>query len=136
LLVKYIYKFILKGRLRELITAKSLLIFLWGNSLELYTEAVYTDNKINLENKNTIFNKDKNTTEIWNLILDRLKERYSSTTLQVAFNNSSIILSGIKKEFISRLICKMLDELDNLVKNIKENYKEKDFKEDLNFLRY
>ena len=49
------YKFILKGRLRELITAKSFLIFLWGNSLELYTEAVYTENKINLENKNTVF---------------------------------------------------------------------------------
>ena len=128
------YKFILKGRLRELITAKSFLIFLWGNSLELYTEAVYTENKINLENKNTVFIKDKNTTEIWNLILDRLKERYSSTNLQVEFNNSSIILSGIKKEFISRLICKMLDELDNLVKNIKENYKEKDFKDDLNSL--
>jgi len=128
------YKFILKGRLRELITAKSFLIFLWGNSLELYTEAIYTENKINLENKNTVFIKDKNTAEIWNLILDRLKERYSSTNLQVEFNNSSIILSGIKKEFISRLICKMLDELDNLVKNIKENYKENDFKDDLNSL--
>ena len=34
------YKFILKGRLRELITAKSFLIFIWGNSLELYTESV------------------------------------------------------------------------------------------------
>ena len=67
------------------------------------------------------------------MILDRLKERYSSTNLQVEFNNSSIILSGIKKEFISRLICKMLDELDNLVKNIKENYKEKDFKDDFKF---
>jgi hypothetical protein len=43
-------------------------------------------------------------------------------------------LSGIKKEFISRLICKMLDELDNLIKNIKENYKEKDYKEDFNSL--
>ena len=28
----------------------------------------------------------------------------------------------------------MLDELDNLVKNIKENYKEKDFRDDLNSL--
>ena len=100
----------------------------------LIEEKVHLDNKINLKNKNTIFIKDKNTAEIWNLILDRLKERYSSTNLQVEFNNSSIILSGIKKEFISRLICKMLDELDNLVKNIKENYKEKDFKDDLNSL--
>ncbi len=130
------YKFILKGRLRELITAKSFLIFLWGNSLDLYSEAIYTEDKINIENKdtNTIFIKNKNTFEIWDLILERLTKRYNSTNLDVDFNNSSIILSGIKKEFISRLICKMLDELDNLIKNIKENYKEKDYKEDFNSL--
>ena len=130
------YKFILKGRLRELITAKSFLIFLWGNSLDLYSEAIYTEDKINIENKdtNTIFIKNKNTFEIWDLILERLGKRYNSTNLDVDFNNSSIILSGIKKEFISRLICKMLDELDNLIKNIKENYKEKDYKEDFNSL--
>ncbi len=130
------YKFILKGRLRELITAKSFLIFLWGNSLDLYSEAIYTEDKINIENKdtNTIFIKNKNTFEIWDLILERLSKRYNSTNLDVDFNNSSIILSGIKKEFISRLICKMLYELDNLIKNIKENYKEKDYKEDFNSL--
>ena len=130
------YKFILKGRLRELITAKSFLIFLWGNSLDLYSEAIYTENKISIENKNTntIFIKDKNTLEIWDLILERLSKRYASTNFDVEFNNSSIILSGIKKEFISRLICTMLDELDNLIKNIKENYKEKDYKEDFNSL--
>ncbi len=130
------YKFILKGRLRELITAKSFLIFLWGNSLDLYSEAIYTEDKINIENKdtNTIFIKNKNTFEIWDLILERLSKRYNSTNLDVDFNNSSIILSGIKKEFISRLIIKMLDELDNLIKNIKENYKEKDYKEDFNSL--
>ena len=130
------YKFILKGRLRELITAKSFLIFLWGNSLDLYSEAIYTEDKFNIENKdtNTIFIKNKNTFEIWDLILERLSKRYNSTNLDVDFNNSSIILSGIKKEFISRLICKMLDELDNLIKNIKENYKEKDYKEDFNSL--
>ena len=130
------YKFILKGRLRELITAKSFLIFLWGNSLDLYSEAIYSEDKINIKNKdtNTIFIKNKNTFEIWDLILERLSKRYNSTNLDVDFNNSSIILSGIKKEFISRLICKMLDELDNLIKNIKENYKEKDYKEDFNSL--
>ena len=130
------YKFILKGRLRELITAKSFLIFLWGNSLDLYSEAIYTENKINIDNQNTntIFIKNKNTLEIWNLILQRLRERYNSTNLEVDFNNSSIIISGIKKEFISRLICKMLNELDDLIKNIKENYKEKDYKDDFNSL--
>ncbi len=130
------YKFILKGRLRELITAKSFLIFLWGNSLELYSEAIYAENKINIDykNTNTIFIKHKNTLEIWDLILKRLNKRYDSSNFDVEFNNSSIILSGIKKEFVSRLICKMLDELDNLIKNIKENYKEKDYKEDFNSL--
>ncbi len=130
------YKFILKGRLRELITAKSFLIFIWGNSLDLYTEALYTENKITFDNTstNTIIIKEKNTLEIWNLILNRLRDKYNSSNLNIDFNNSSIILSGIKKEFISRLMCKMLDELDNLIKNIKENYKEKDFKEDFNSL--
>ncbi|MDC3118667.1 DUF3685 domain-containing protein [Prochlorococcus sp. AH-716-K03] len=130
------YKFILKGRLRELITAKSFLIFLWGNSLDLYSEAIYTETKINVANKNTntIFIKDKNALEIWDLILTRLSKRYNLTNFDVEFNNSSIILSGLKKEFISRLICKMLDELDHLIKNIKENYKEKDYKEDFNSL--
>ena len=134
------YKFILKGRLRELITAKSFLIFIWGNSLDLYTEAIYTENKITVDNTNTNTNtntiiiKDKNTLEIWNLILNRLRQRYNSSNINIDFNNSSIILSGIKKEFISRLICKMLDELDKLIKNIKDNYKEKDFKEDFNSL--
>jgi len=130
------YKFILKGRLRELITAKSFLIFIWGNSLDLYTEPLYTENKITFDNKNTntIIIKEKNTLEIWNLILNRLRERYNSSNINIDFNNSSIILSGIKKEFISRLICKMLDELDNLIKNIKENYKEIDFKEDFDSL--
>ena len=130
------YKFILKGRLRELITAKSFLIFIWGNSLDLYTEAIYTENKITFDNTstNTIIIKEKNTLEIWNLILNRLRDKYNSSNLNIDFNNSSIILSGIKKEFISRLMCKMLDELDNLIKNIKENYKEKDFKEDFNSL--
>ena len=130
------YKFILKGRLRELITAKSFLIFIWGNSLDLYTESIYTENKITSNNSstNTIIIKEKNTLEIWNLILNRLRDKYNSSNLNIDFNNSSIILSGIKKEFISRLMCKMLDELDNLIKNIKENYKEKDFKEDFNSL--
>ena len=111
------YKFILKGRLRELITAKSFLIFLWGNSLDLYSEAIYLENKINIEknNSNTIFIKDKNTLEIWDLVLKRLSKRYNTSNLDVEFNNSSIILSGIKKEFISRLICKMLNELDALI---------------------
>ncbi len=130
------YKFILKGRLRELITAKSFLIFIWGNSLDIYTEALYTENKITFDNKstNTIIIKEQNTLEIWNLILNRLRDKYNSSNLNIDFNNSSIILSGIKKEFISRLMSKMLDELDNLIKNIKENYKEKDFKEDFNSL--
>ena len=59
------YKFILKGRLRELITAKSFLIFIWGNSLDLYTEEIYTENKISIDNTNTIIIKEKNTLEIW-----------------------------------------------------------------------
>ena len=128
------YKFILRGRLRELVTAKSFLIFIWGNSLDIYTEEFYTQNKYNVDNKNTVFIKQKNNLEIWDLIVNRLRERYKSTNLELEFKNSTIILSGIKQKYISRLICKMLDELDNLITNIKQNYQAKDFNDELSSL--
>ena len=123
------YKFILKGRLRELITAKSFLIFLWGNTLDIYSEGIYPESSIDNQEStlSTIFIKNKSSLEVWDIILDRLVKRYSETILEEDFNNSSIILSGLKKEYVSRLICKMLNELDNLIKNINENYKEKDY---------
>ena len=129
-----LYKFVLKGRLRELITAKSLLIFIWGNSLDLYTESTFSD--IYSEDKvdNTIFIKNKSAIEIWEIVYKRLVTKYSSQNFNIEFNNASIILSGIKKEYISRLICNMLTELDYLFKNIKENYKDLDYKNDFNSL--
>ena len=130
------YNFFLKGRLRELITAKSLLIFLWGSSLDIYSDPIYSDNEVtnDFPKSNTIFIKNKNSFEVWDLIFNRLIEKYSKTKLDVDFNNSSIILAGIKKEFISRIICKILIELDSLIKNIKENYKDKNYKEDFDSL--
>ncbi len=131
-----LYKFILKGRLRELVTAKSLLIFLWGNALDIYTDQIFLENKNNeLEKENsTIFIKDKNNLEIWNLIFTRLKVKYSDNSSEINHNSSSLILSGLKKEIISRIIGNTLNELDNLIKNIKENHNEQSYKKDLNEL--
>ena len=131
-----IYKFILKGRLRELITAKSLLIFLWGNTLEIYSE----DNIFNNSESNpyyddeTIFIKEKDSQEVWNLILNRLIKKYDSMNLNLGFSNPTIILNGLKKEIISKLIFNSLRELDNLIKNVKENYQDTSYEEELDSL--
>ena len=131
-----IYKFILKGRLRELITAKSLLIFLWGNSLDLNIDETIRDNFSYEEqiDQGTIFIKEKNNFEIWDLIFNRLIEKYTNTSIELCLNKSTLIISGLKKEFISRSIFNTLNELNNLVKNIKENYADQEYKENLDDL--
>ncbi len=131
-----IYKFILKGRLRELITAKSLLIFLWGNSLDLNIDETIKDNFGYEEqiDQDTVFIKEKNNFEIWDLIFNRLIEKYTNTSIELCLNKSTLIISGLKKEFISRSIFNTLNELNNLVKNIKENYAEQEYKENLDNL--
>tara|TARA_Y100000589_G_C27193851_1_gene645896 strand:+ start:857 stop:2476 length:1620 start_codon:yes stop_codon:yes gene_type:complete len=127
-----LYKFILKGRLRELITAKSFLIFLWGNLLDLYTDQIFNENYSNEKPVDkTIFIKDKKSLEVWKLILERLLDKYSHKKLNKELSNSTVILSGLKKEYISRLICNILNELDDLIKNIIENYEGKDYTIDL-----
>ncbi len=133
-----IYKFILKGRLRELITAKSLLIFLWGNSLDMNIDETFRDNLGNEEqvNQDTVFITEKNNLEIWDLIFNRLIEKYTNNSIKLCLNKSTLIISGLKKEFISRSILNTLNELNNLVKNIKENYSDEEYKENLDDLIY
>ena len=133
-----IYKFILKGRLRELITAKSLLIFLWGNSLDLNIDETIKDNFGYEEqiDQDTVFIKEKNNFEIWDLIFNRLIEKYTNKSIELCLNKSTLIISGLKKEFISRSIFNTLNELNNLVKNIKENYSDEEYKENLDDLIY
>ena len=133
-----IYKFILKGRLRELITAKSLLIFLWGNSLDLNIDETIRDNFGYEEqiDQDTVFIKEKNNFEIWDLIFNRLIEKYTNNSIELCLNKSTLIISGLKKEFISRSIFNTLNELNNLVKNIKENYADQEYKENLDDLIY
>jgi len=133
-----IYKFVLKGRLRELITAKSLLIFLWGNSLDMNIDETIRDNlgNENQIDQDTVFIKEKNNLEIWDLIFNRLIEKYTNKSIELCLNKSTLIISGLKKEFISRSIFNTLNELNNLVKNIKENYSDEEYKENLDDLIY
>ena len=133
-----IYKFVLKGRLRELITAKSLLIFLWGNSLDMSIDETIRDNLGNEKqiDQDTVFIKEKNNLEIWDLIFNRLIEKYTNNSNELCLDKSTLIITGLKKEFISRFIFNTLNELNNLVKNIKENYSDEEYKENLDDLIY
>ena len=129
------YNFILKGRLRELITAKSLLIFLWGNSVEENDEQYFIQNEVSknmdIDSDSTIFISDRSSIEIWNLIFNRLINKFTNNKFDLDFNNSSLIISGLKNEYISRLICNILNELDHLIKNIKMNYDDKSYENEL-----
>ncbi len=121
-------KFILRGRLRELITAKSLLIFIWGGSLDIYTGEFFSESfdDNNNQKSQTVYIKSQDSYEIWKLIYKRLITKYNFTNLNLEFNNPSIILSGLKKEYITRLISNILNEMDSLITNLKSNYHEKD----------
>ncbi len=132
----FVYRFILKGRLRELVTAKSLLIFLWGSSLDIYNENLFTkdnNSSFSIENS-TIFIKEKDNLEIWRLILGRLINKYSNNSIEIDLNKSTLILSGLKNEFISRIICNTLTEVDKLINNIKNNYTDETYKDDIYIL--
>ena len=131
-----IYKFILKGRLRELITAKALLIFLWGNLIDINPDETIRENlnnQVQLD-LDTVFIKEKNNIEIWDLIFNRLIEKYNNNSIELCLNKPTLIISGLKQEFISRIIFNILNELDNLIKNIKGNYTDKINRENLNDL--
>ena len=120
--ISNIYKFILKGRLRELITAKSLLIFIWGGSIEAYPESfLVNESSTNQSFKSeTLVFEGNDPLEIWNLIVKRTNNKFHKASLTQDALNTSIILSGLKNEFISKLICNVVYELDILIKNIKE----------------
>ncbi len=117
-----LYKFILKGRLRELITAKSLLIFLWGNTLEINSNNVFSDfPKSDLKTKDdTIFIKNKNSLDIWEIIYNRLLKKYSSIKIDIDLKNPDLILTGLKEEYINKLLTNILSELNKLIKNTYE----------------
>ena len=133
-----IYKFILKGRLRELITAKSLLIFLWGSALDINTNNVFLDNqKSDLEYiEDTIFIKNKNTLDIWEIIFNRIKKKYNSVSINIDFKDPNLILTGLKKEYINKLIINIFTELDKLIKNLSEKYDDNFDEEELNSFIY
>ena len=120
--ISNIYKFVLKGRLRELITAKSLLIFIWGGSIEAYPESFLVNESTTIQNlkSDTLVFEGNDPLEIWNLIVERTNNKFHNASLTQDALNTSIILSGLKNEFISKLICNVVYELDILIKNIKE----------------
>ena len=71
------YLFILIGRRRELLTAKRLIIWLWGPLEVLIESPIKSNNNKNIINKyNTdITIKNTSTNELWNVIYKRVKER-------------------------------------------------------------
>ena len=124
------YLFILIGRRRELLTAKRLIIWLWGPLEVLIESPIKSNNNKNIINKyNTdITIKNTSTNELWNVIYKRVKERLqddlTNSTDELAalysLNKSkrSNLLKTLLKEF-STIIIK-LDSKNNLEKGLEE----------------
>tara|TARA_S200000501_G_scaffold13222_1_gene11734 strand:+ start:2581 stop:4206 length:1626 start_codon:yes stop_codon:yes gene_type:complete len=124
------YLFILIGRRRELLTAKRLIIWLWGPLEVLIESPIKSNNNKNLINKyNTdITIKNTSTNELWNVIYKRVKERLqddlTNSTDELAalysLNKSKRcnLLKTLLKEF-STIIIK-LDSKNNREKGLEE----------------
>ena len=124
------YLFILIGRRRELLTAKRLIIWLWGPLEVLIESPIKSNNNKNIINKyNTdITIKNTSTNELWNVIYKRVKERLQddlkNSTDELAalysLNKSKRcnLLKTLLREF-STIIIK-LDSKDNREKGLKE----------------
>jgi hypothetical protein len=124
------YLFILIGRRRELLTAKRLIIWLWGPLEVLIESPIKSNNNKNIINKyNTdITIKNTSTNELWNVIYKRVKERLqddlTNSTGELAalysLNKSKRynLLKTLLKEF-STIIIK-LDSKNNREKGLEE----------------
>ena len=124
------YLFILIGRRRELLTAKRLIIWLWGPLEVLIESPIKSNNNKNIINKyNTdITIKNTSTNELWNVIYKRVKERLqddlTNSTDELAalysLNKSKRcnLLKTLLKEF-STIIIK-LDSKNNREKGLEE----------------
>ena len=130
--VNTFYLFILIGRRRELLTAKKLIIWLWG-PLEVLIESPIknTSNKnINLINKYStdITLKNTSSNELWNAIYKRVMEK-----LQGDLRNSTdglAALYSLNKSKRSNLLKTLLQEFSIIVNKLNsKNNQKKEFDE-------
>ncbi len=126
------YLFILIGRRRELLTAKRLIIWLWG-PLEVLIDSPTKNNsykKINFNNKYStdITIKNTSTNELWNVIYKRVVER-----LQYDLRNSTdelAALYSLNKSKRSNLLKTLLQEFSIIINKLdSKNNREKGFEE-------
>ncbi len=122
------YLLILIGRRRELLTAKRLIIWLWGPLEVLIESPIKTKSKININliNKYStdITIKNTSTNELWNVIYMRVKER-----LQDDLTNSTdelVALYSLNKSKRNNLLKTLLQEFSIIIKKLdsKNNRKE------------
>ncbi len=126
------YLFLLLGRRRELLTAKRLIIWLWG-PLEVLIESPIKDtsNKnINLINKYStdITIKNSSTNELWNVIYKRVNKK-----LKDNLTNSTDQLAALYSLNISKrrnLLKTILQEFSVIINKLdSKNYRENGFEE-------
>jgi len=114
------YLFILIGRRRELLTAKRLILWLWG-PLEVLIESPIKNNSeinINLINKYStdITIKNTSTNELWNVIYKRVKERLQDDLLNSTDELAALYSLNISKR--SNLLKTLLQEFSIIINKL------------------
>ncbi|WP_269605366.1 DUF3685 domain-containing protein [Prochlorococcus marinus] len=122
------YLFILLGRRRELLTAKRLIIWLWG-PLEVLIESPIKDTRnINLINKYStdITIRNTSTNELWNVIYKRVKDRIQYDILNST--DELAALYSLNKNKRINLLKTLLQEFSIIINKLdSSNNQEKEF---------
>ncbi len=124
------YLFILIGRKRELLTAKRLIIWLWG-PLEVLIESPFkntSNENINLINKYStdITIKDSSSNELWNVIYKRVRERLNDDLTNST--DELVALYSLNKSKRTNLLRTLLQEFSIIISNLdSKNIRDKGF---------
>ena len=122
-----IHQLLIQGRRRELNAAKGILIKLWGPLITVRSHSIVSTGNyeesnysINAEHLTLLTLRDRNSTEIWEVISERIKEKVNSLDL----DGSGILLAleALNELRRKNLLLSIHKQLDIVIKRlIKEN---------------
>ena len=130
--INTIYLLILIGRKRELLTAKKLLLWLWGPIeilIDTPTENTKKNNLKIIDNYSTdITIKNSSTEEIWKVIYtrvnDRLQDSLTNSTEELA---ALFSLNHIKRLYLFKTLLSEFSIVINKLNSLKDKEKEKEY---------
>ncbi len=115
-----INNFILKGRIRELSTAKTLLVFIWGSPTIEPSELIKNNSSITKElnsyQKSTIFLDQTDSLKTWAIINKNLLDKF--IIKDVLLSPDLLALSSLQEKHLNKLFKALIKQLDDLILNL------------------